>query len=87
MPHHKIETVTQKWRFVCPRSAEHPSRQHTNWFPLNGIIRCRSCEDERAAGEDVDPDYDELWDQREERFVPREEIELATRPKGKPHAD
>lgn len=75
----RISTVAEKWRFVCPRSADTDARTHTNWFPLNGIIRCRSCERERNTGEDIDPDYDRLWDQREKRWVDREEIELATR--------
>lgn len=76
----RITTVTEKWRFVCPRSAVLDARQHTNWFPLNGVIRCRSCERERNAGAvDVDPDYDRLWDQLEKRWVERDEIELQTR--------
>lgn len=75
-PRIHITAIHEKWRFVCPRSRDLPDRNHTNWFPLNGVFRCRSCERSRESHPEIDPDYDRLWDLREERWVPREEIDL-----------
>lgn len=66
-----VASQAEKWRFTCPRG-------HCNWFPIDGHFRCRACAQQRNAGEhDVDPEVDRLWDQRDERWIDRDEIELA----------
>lgn len=70
---HIITSTVEKWRYVCPTS-----REHTNWFPINGHFRCKGCADLRSAGaSDVDPEHDHLRDQTTGELIPRDEITLA----------
>lgn len=66
---HVITSRVEKWRFKCPM------KHHTDWRLWNGVFSCRSCQQLRASGErDVEPVFDQLWDDKEERLVPREQI-------------
>lgn len=71
---HTIATQVEKWRFKCPRY------RHDDWRLWDGVFSCRTCENLRNAGEiDVDPIYDELWDDKEKQLVPRERIRVRVR--------
>lgn len=72
---HCITTLVEKWRFECPRG-ERAGDGHTNWFPIDGVFRCKGCAELRNAGEDVEPETAKLRDKKTGRLVEREEIEL-----------
>lgn len=60
---HRITTLVEKWRFECPRGSE-PGDGHTNWFPIDGVFRCKGCAELRNAGEDVEPETARLRDKK-----------------------
>lgn len=78
---HRIESLAAKWRFVCPRSFEQPHDGHTNWHPIDGKFRCRTCADRRG----VDPEYTELIDTKTGERVVREAIVLDVERGGQVH--
>lgn len=76
MPPHRITRQREKWRYECLIS-DTVGESHTNWFPINGHFRCRSCADLRATGhEGVEPEYHQLRDKSTGELVSRGEIVL-----------
>lgn len=76
MSGHTITRYREKWRFECLISST-VGDSHTNWFPINGHFRCRTCADLRAAGHrDVSPEYNQLRDKTTGELVGRGEIML-----------
>lgn len=69
---HEIRTLAKKWRYACPEG-------HTNWYPINGHFRCRSCAKHAEAGADVDPEFHELHDKQTGAALDRDQIRLDTR--------
>lgn len=73
----RISSTVQKWRYRCPEG-------HTNWFPIDGKFRCRSCAKNRNAGADVDPEFEHLHDQETGEQLSRADVVLATGHKATP---
>jgi hypothetical protein len=71
---HVIQSKASKWRYRCPQ-------EHTNWYPIDGKFRCRTC----ASDRDRDPEYRALVDTKTDERVPREEIELDVHRGGQVH--
>lgn len=66
-----ITTTVEKWRFKCPHF------RHDDWRLWNGVFQCVTCRKLRDAGElDVDPVFDELWDDKEKQLVERERLRI-----------
>ena len=53
----------ERYRYTCPYG-------HTDWDRTNNHVWCRGCRRQNEAGEDVDPEYYELLDRREDRIIP-----------------
>lgn len=72
-----IDSAVEKWRYRClaPDRYDLPEG-HTNWFPIDGVFRCRSCAEQARTDPAVDPEYAHLRDMRTGELVAREEIRL-----------
>jgi len=71
---HHITTQVEKWRFKCPNRPH-----HDDWRVWNSLLCCQTCQQLRDAGElDVDPVFEQLWDDKEKVYVPRECIRIET---------
>jgi len=68
----QIEAGPEKWRYTCPEG-------HKNWRVTNGKLECKTCVRHADAGEDVDPVFTELVDNRTGERIPRERIEFIPR--------
>lgn len=75
---YRISSIVEKWRFEC-LYADCTGDSHTNWFPINGHFRCRTCAEFRNADPGVEAEYDKLRDKRTGELVQREDIILETR--------
>lgn len=63
----RIESRSDRWRFVCPRG-------HRDWEPTNHHFWCAAC----ARRDDVDGVFYELHDRRDDRLLEREQVRLVT---------
>jgi len=71
---HVVTSTHEKWRYECPNGE--PGEGHTNWFPINGVFRCKGCSELRKKNPDIDPEYEELRDKKTGEIIPREQITL-----------
>lgn len=58
-----------RWRFTCPEGC-------SDWVPTNSHIICRSCARAAEHGADVEVEYYEIVDQRNEETIPWSAVEL-----------
>jgi hypothetical protein len=58
-----------RWRYRCPRG-------HTNWAQTNSHLWCQSCRRQAEAGEDVDPEWYEIVDERTGEKIPWSAVEV-----------
>lgn len=65
-------TDADRWRYRCPRG-------HTDWDRTNNHIWCRGCRRQAEAGEDVDPEWYELVDERTGETIPWSAVEVRER--------
>lgn len=71
-PKHIIRSRAEKWRFECPAG-------HNDWRVWNGVFACNTCQKHRAAGEDVDPVFEELRDRKTGERVSRDQVRMPLR--------
>jgi hypothetical protein len=66
---HEIDLTDEvdRWRYVCPHG-------HRTWEPWNGHFWCQRC----AARPNVDPEFEKLYDKRDDRDLHREDVRLLT---------
>lgn len=62
-----MEKSTDRWRYRCPNG-------HTDWEPTNYHFWCAACS--RTLSEQVDPEFEQLHDDREGRELARDEVRL-----------
>jgi hypothetical protein len=65
----QIERGPGKWRYTCPRG-------HTDWRVVNHVLSCATCRRHAQNGEDVDPRFTALIDQKTGEEIPRERVEI-----------
>lgn len=65
----KLEKRADRWRWVCPNG-------HRSWEPTNEHFWCATCA--RTHGADVEPSFEELRDQKTDKLLDRDEVELLT---------
>jgi len=62
-----LDDQVDRWKWRCPRG-------HTSWEPTNNHFWCRKC----ASAWDVDPEFDELTNDRTGDSYQRDQVELVT---------
>lgn len=73
-----IGSAAEKWRLRCLADERYGLAEgHSNWFPIDGVFRCRSCAEQARTNPQVDPEYEVLKDTRTGGYVSRHEIVLA----------
>lgn len=73
-----IDSAVEKWRYRCLAPDRYGLAEgHTNWFPIDGVFRCRSCAEQARTDPAVDPEYAFLRDTRTGELVARDDIRLA----------
>lgn len=58
-----------RYRWRCPRG-------HVNWDRTNNHIWCQQCRRQAEAGEDVDPEWFEIVDEKTGEEIPWSAIEV-----------
>lgn len=59
-----------RYRFTCPNG-------HTTWERTNSHAWCKVCAKASDQGDDVDPEFYEIYDKRADQLIPYEQIEFA----------
>jgi hypothetical protein len=62
-----LDDETDRWAWTCPTG-------HRSWEPTNHHFWCQRCA--RGSADDVEPEFEELRDQRNGETIPRDEVRL-----------
>lgn len=65
--------AVDRYRFVCPAG-------HTSWDRTNSHGWCETCANAAKQGADVEPEFWEIYDKREDVLIPYERIDFVGEP-------
>jgi len=74
-----IASQAEKWRLRCLANERYPDvdEGHANWFPIDGIFRCKTCAKQARTDPRVDPEYEVLMDTSTGEYLARHDVVLA----------
>lgn len=59
----------ERYRYTCPRG-------HSDWDRTNLHVWCRGCRRQADHGDDVDPEWWEILDQKRDETIPWGNVEI-----------
>lgn len=74
-----IGSQAEKWRLRCLADERYDLEEgHSNWFPIDGFFRCRTCAEQARTNPEVDPEYEALKDTRTGEYLTRPDVVFAS---------